>query len=93
MANLPQAIAVADVVHVRLIIVIIAAAIKFCHLRGVFMEKIQSLLQNPVAVINVGLELFYQDLQARKIPSIHLDWQPSHIMNPKIQNILKKIRS
>lgn len=57
------------------------------------MDNIQQLLQKPVSVVNIGLELFYQDLQARKVPSVHVAWQPPRAINPKLQSILKKIRS
>ncbi len=54
---------------------------------------IQKLLQNPVAVVNIGLELFYQDFQNRKVPSIQLDWQPGKVLDKRLQEILRKIKS
>jgi FdrA protein len=34
------------------------------------------LLGRPLAVINVGLEVFAQDLEADGVPVVHLDWRP-----------------
>ncbi len=55
------------------------------------MDKIQSLFHGPVAVINLGLGLFYQNLQERNVPSIDVAWQPPTV-SPKLQEILNKIR-
>jgi FdrA protein len=33
-------------------------------------------LDGPLAVINVGLEIFARDLAADGVPVLHLDWRP-----------------
>jgi len=33
-------------------------------------------LERPLSVINVGLEVFAQDLAIQDVPVIHVDWRP-----------------
>ncbi|MBI4635955.1 MAG: fdrA domain protein [Candidatus Rokubacteria bacterium] len=38
--------------------------------------SVQSLLEQPLRVINVGLEVFAQALEPDGVSVIHVDWQP-----------------
>jgi len=40
------------------------------------MKADQSLLQQPIRVINIGLESFSEDLRKAEIPVIQMDWRP-----------------
>lgn len=40
------------------------------------MKPDQSLLQQPIRVINFGLESFSEDLRKAEIPVIQMDWRP-----------------
>mgnify|MGYP001556721895 FL=1 len=40
------------------------------------MKPDQSLLQQPIRVINIGLESFSEDLRKAEIPVIQMDWRP-----------------
>lgn len=33
-------------------------------------------IEEPISVINVGLEKFYNDLLSQDVPSVHVDWRP-----------------
>lgn len=35
-----------------------------------------ALLDRPLRVINLGLELFAQELAAAGVPVVHVDWRP-----------------
>ena len=57
------------------------------------MESIKKLVENPVKVVNIGLEMFYHDLKNRNVPVVHIDWKPSAGGKKNLQDILKKIKS
>ena len=38
--------------------------------------SIETLLGQPLRVINIGLELFAQELEADGVTVIHVDWRP-----------------
>lgn len=40
------------------------------------MKPDRSLLQQPIRVINIGLESFSEDLRKAEIPVIQMDWRP-----------------
>ena len=40
------------------------------------MKPEQSLLQQPIRVINIGLESFSEDLRNADIPVVQMDWRP-----------------
>ncbi|MFX0051589.1 MAG: fdrA domain protein [Candidatus Hodarchaeota archaeon] len=39
-------------------------------------KKIEEMLGSGPKVLNIGLESFYESLQAQGIPVIHIDWEP-----------------
>jgi FdrA protein len=52
--------------------------------------SIERLLGRPLAVINVGLEVFAQELEADGVPVVHLDWRPP-AGGPRIAAILARL--
>lgn len=38
--------------------------------------SVESLLGRPLRVINLGLEVFAQELEAEGVTVLHVDWQP-----------------
>ena len=52
-------------------------------------EKILKLFKSELKVINVGLEIFYNDLSSQKVESIQVAWQPP----PKLEkNLARPLR-
>jgi len=47
---------------------------------------------DPPAVINVGLESFYDSLASRGVPSVHVDWKPPAGGNEKLASILARMK-
>jgi FdrA protein len=52
-----------------------------------------SVLKQPLAAINVGLESFTQSLKAQNTQVIHVDWRPAAGGNEKLMAILERMRS
>jgi FdrA protein len=52
-----------------------------------------SVLKQPLAAINVGLESFTQSLKAQNTQVIHVDWRPAAGGNEKFMAILERMRS
>ena len=50
-----------------------------------------TLLGKPLKVINVGLEVFAQDLERQGIAVVHVDWQPPAGGDPKLADLLSKL--
>lgn len=38
--------------------------------------SVESLLERPLRVINLGLEVFARELEAEGVTVLHVDWQP-----------------
>ncbi len=51
-----------------------------------------SILHQPLAAINVGLESFTESLEAQGAPVIQVDWQPPAGGNEKLMAILERMR-
>jgi len=51
-----------------------------------------SVLHQPLAAINVGLESFTESLMAQEAPVIQVDWQPPAGGNEKLMAILERMR-
>ena len=49
-------------------------------------------IKNPLAVINVGLESFAEDLSAQEVPNIQVDWKPPAGGNEQLMDILKRMK-
>ena len=52
-----------------------------------------SLFKQPLNVINVGIEMFSDDLKKQHVPVTHLDWTPPGQGNIAVINALDKIES
>jgi FdrA protein len=46
----------------------------------------------PQAVINVGVEIFYDSLRAQQVSALQVDWQPPARGNARLLSILEKMR-
>ena len=57
------------------------------------MSETPPLLQGPLKVINVGLEGFARELEARGVETRHLDWTPPAGGDPKLAALLSKLGS
>ena len=49
------------------------------------------LLQSEVRVINIGLQSFAHDLEARKTAVVHVDWSPPAVRDPRLASLLSKL--
>ena len=56
------------------------------------MNPIEKLLNGPIKVIDVGLEMFFQDLKKRDVEVVHIEWKPPALGNQKLGDILKKMK-
>ena len=54
-------------------------------------EKITSLFNQPMHVLNIGLEGFAMDMEAQKIKVLHIDWSPPAGGNPELAELLSKL--
>lgn len=52
---------------------------------------LDKLLQAEIRVVNIGLQTFASDLEARKTPVVHVDWSPPAVNNPRIADLLSKL--
>ena len=55
------------------------------------MEKILSLFTSELKVINVGLELFKDELKEQGVKVAHVTWQPLPKLEKEYEDILSKI--
>jgi len=51
------------------------------------------LLTSPQEVVNVGLEIFYDELIDQEVSVVQVDWRPPAGGNPKLMSILKRMNS
>ena len=49
------------------------------------------LLEKPPVIINVGLEGFADELSARGVPVIHLDWRPPAGGDAELADLLSRL--
>ena len=54
-------------------------------------EKILNLLNSELKVINVGLELFGDELKVQGVKVAHVAWQPLPKLEKEYEDILSKI--
>ena len=57
------------------------------------MTKSKKLLDSELRVINLGLDIFFDGLQAQNVNTIQVDWKPSAgtALDKKSEEILSKI--
>ena len=54
-------------------------------------KQVQSLLENPVKVVNVGLEGFSAELEQQGVRVVQVDWAPPAGGDPKLASLLSKL--
>lgn len=52
---------------------------------------IDEFLHADIRVINIGVELFAQHLQAQDVPVVHVDWQPPARGDARLGELLSKL--
>ena len=55
------------------------------------MEKILNLFTSELKVINIGLELFKDELKAQGVKVAHVVWRPLPKLEKEYEDILQKI--
>ena len=53
--------------------------------------KTQKLLNNPIRVVNIGLQSFAKDLKERGVQVVHVAWRPTAGANSKLTKLLSKL--
>lgn len=48
-------------------------------------------LTEPLSVINVGVELFAENLAADGVPVVHVDWRPPAGGDPRLADLLARM--
>jgi FdrA protein len=56
-------------------------------------SAIQKLLEEPLKVVNVGLEGFARELNQQGVEVIQVDWAPPAGGDPKLADLLSKLGS
>ncbi len=56
-------------------------------------SEIIKLLEEPLIVVNVGLEGFAKELNQQGVEVIHVDWAPPGGGDPKLADLLSKLGS
>lgn len=57
------------------------------------MRKIEEFLSQKPKVINLGIEIFYDELKRQGVETIHVDWRPPAMGDESLLKILDEIRS
>ena len=57
------------------------------------METIEKLFTTPLAVVNLGLETFYEAMQNQNVAACQVDWKPPAGGNARLIEILEKLNS
>lgn len=54
-------------------------------------DPIDRLLKGPVRVVNVGLKGFADELRAREVSAVHLEWSPPAGGDSDLLDLLEKL--
>ena len=54
-------------------------------------DALKKLVAEPPKVVNVGLKGFADDLSARGVETVHVDWSPPAGGNPELADLLAKL--
>ena len=54
-------------------------------------EKILKLFKSDLKVINIGLEIFKNDLESQKVSVVQVSWQPYPKLEKEYEDLLSKI--
>ncbi len=52
-----------------------------------------AIITEPLSVINIGLELFYDSLKSQGAEAVHVDWRPPAGGNENLMSLLAKMKS
>ena len=52
----------------------------------------EGLFDGDLQVVNVGIDLFAESLTAQGVKVVSLDWRPPAVTDPKILDLLAKMR-
>jgi hypothetical protein len=55
------------------------------------MSEDRGLFDEPLRVINIGLEIFAADLEAAGVEVVQLDWRPPSGGNPRLAALLARL--
>ena len=56
-------------------------------------QKINTLLEEPLKIINIGLENFARELDRQGVAVVHVEWTPPAGGDPKLAALLAKLGS
>ncbi|MDA1001497.1 MAG: fdrA domain protein [bacterium] len=45
----------------------------------------------PLQVVNIGLEMFAEELRADGVPVVQVDWRPPAGGNPRVAELLRRL--
>ena len=54
-------------------------------------EKILALFTSELKVVNIGLEIFKEAMDAQSVKSVHVIWKPTPKLEKEYEDILSKI--
>jgi hypothetical protein len=57
------------------------------------MNNIDNLFKNDLKAINIGAEIFYEDLSAQEVETVQVGWKPPAINNKEMLKSLEKLNS
>lgn len=55
------------------------------------MTKPVAVFEDPLRIVNIGLDVFADDFEAEGIEVVRLDWRPSGGGNPRLASILAQL--
>jgi hypothetical protein len=53
--------------------------------------SVEALLERPLRVINLGIEVFALELHAAGVPVVHVDWRPPAGGDPRLAALLDEL--
>lgn len=53
--------------------------------------SLETILGQPLRVINLGLDLFALELHAASVPVVHIDWRPPAGGDPRLAELLARL--
>jgi FdrA protein len=54
-------------------------------------SEINKLLEEPLKIVNIGLEGFARELDQQGVAVVHVDWAPPAGGDPKLADLLSKL--
>jgi len=56
-------------------------------------DRVAAFMEEPLRIVNIGLDGFAADLESQDIAVIRVDWSPPAGGDPKIADLLSKLES